>query len=289
MELIATAQKTPKVSIGMPVYNGEKYIRDALDSLLKQTFLDFELIISDNASMDDTEAICCEYASRDSRIRYFRQVENHGAIANFQFVLDKANGEFFMWAAYDDLWSQNYLTEAVNVFAEQSIDFVFPAFELKSINFNFSKRIKSKVFEFIELPEKKIRVLRFIALHHNSHKCNVVYSLYRLTFLKKTLNIQDIGNDGALACVILNNGRGKLLNTVLFSKRYSTFWPGLLNFFLYLTKRNQSLEFELSKDNALSRLSILFPEYTTEIKKIFSKYKPYSYGKNYTICSIEDF
>lgn len=288
MDLIASIQTAPRVSIGMPVFNGEKYIRDALDSLLNQTFSDFELIISDNASTDRTEEICCEYASRDSRISYFRQTENNGAITNFQFVLDQASGEFFMWAAYDDLWSQNYLIEAVNIFAEQSIDFVFPAFELKSINLNFSKKIKSKIFEFIELPDKKIRVLRFIALHHNSHKCNIVYSLYRLTFLKKTLNIQDIGNDGALACAILNNGRGKLLNTVLFSKRYSTFWPGLLNFFLYLTKRNHSLEFELSKDNALSRLSILFPEYITEIKKIFSKYKPYSYGENYKICSIED-
>lgn len=289
MDLIASKQTTPRVSIGMPVFNGEKYIRDALDSLLNQTFSDFELIISDNASTDRTEEICCEYASRDSRISYFRQTENNGAITNFQFVLDQASGEFFMWAAYDDLWSQNYLFEALNSFAEESIDFVFPAFELKSINLNFSKKIKSKFFEFIELPDKKIRVLRFIALHHNSHKCNIVYSMFRLNFLKKTLNIQDIGNDGALACVILKNGRGKLLNTVLFSKRYPTFWPGLLNFLLYLTKRNQSLEFELAKDKAFSRLATLFPEYEAEIRKIFSVYKPYSHGENYKIISAKEF
>lgn len=98
-----------KVSIGMPVYNGEEFIREALDSLLAQTFTDFELIISDNASTDRTEAICRDYAGKDSRIRYIRQSENMGASDNFQFVLDKAVGEYFMWAAYDDLRSEDCL------------------------------------------------------------------------------------------------------------------------------------------------------------------------------------
>ncbi len=92
----------PKVSIGLPVYNGEKFIRKALDSVLEQTFTDFELIISDNASSDSTEAICREYIARDSRIRYMRQSENRGARANFQHVLDCALGELFIWFAHDD-------------------------------------------------------------------------------------------------------------------------------------------------------------------------------------------
>jgi glycosyltransferase involved in cell wall biosynthesis len=105
--------RVPKVSIGMPVYNGEPFIREALDSLLAQTFTDFELIISDNASTDGTEAICREYASKDARIRYVRQEENRGALSNFKFVLDEAVGEYFMWAASDDKWApifihQNY-------------------------------------------------------------------------------------------------------------------------------------------------------------------------------------
>jgi len=99
----------PQVSIGMPVYNGEKFIREALDSLLAQTFTDFELIISDNASIDGTEAICREYAVRDARIRYERQASNLGATANFKFVLDEAIGTYFMWAANDDIWSKEWL------------------------------------------------------------------------------------------------------------------------------------------------------------------------------------
>ena len=93
----------------MPVYNGAQYIREALDSLLAQTFTDFDLIISDNASTDETQSICEAYARRDPRIRYVRQIENRGALANFQFVLDQAKGEFFMWAASDDMWDSNWI------------------------------------------------------------------------------------------------------------------------------------------------------------------------------------
>lgn len=93
----------PAVSIGMPVYNGAEYIREALDSLLAQTFTNYELIISDNASTDRTEAICREYAAHDPRIRYVRQKENCGPLGNFQFVMDEAEGEYFMWASADDM------------------------------------------------------------------------------------------------------------------------------------------------------------------------------------------
>jgi glycosyltransferase involved in cell wall biosynthesis len=108
-KILPNEKKIPTVSIGMPVYNGESYIRKALDSLLGQTFNDFELIISDNASKDSTEEICREYAERDPRIRYVRQSQNLGAVANFQFVLDEAIGRYFMWAAADDVRSSDFI------------------------------------------------------------------------------------------------------------------------------------------------------------------------------------
>lgn len=107
--------KIPCVSIGMPVFNGGKYIREALDSLLAQTFTDFELIISDNASTDGTEAICKEYEEKDSRIRYVRQTENRGAAANFRFVLGEARGEYFMWAAADDVWDTKFVETLLSI------------------------------------------------------------------------------------------------------------------------------------------------------------------------------
>jgi glycosyltransferase involved in cell wall biosynthesis len=99
----------PAVSIGMPVYNGEQTLRTALDSLLSQSFSDFELVISDNASSDATESICRDYAERDRRIRYVRQGKNLGATENFRYVLDEAHGEYFMWAASDDVRSPDFL------------------------------------------------------------------------------------------------------------------------------------------------------------------------------------
>ena len=101
------------VSIGMPVYNGEKYIRRALDSLLAQDYEHFELIISDNASTDGTGAICQEYATRDGRISYCRNDANMGAEWNFQRVLDLAQGEYFMWAAHDDVWERPFIGACV--------------------------------------------------------------------------------------------------------------------------------------------------------------------------------
>src|SRR3954467_5074495 len=99
------ATKGPRLTVGLPTYNGEDYLASALDSLLAQTFTDFELIISDNASTDATESICREYAAKDARIRYIRQEKNRGAASNFRFVLDKSGGKYFMWAACDDFWS----------------------------------------------------------------------------------------------------------------------------------------------------------------------------------------
>jgi len=108
------SKASPTVSIGMPVYNGEKYICEALNSLMAQTFTDFELIISDNASTDGTEAICREHTAKDSRIRYVRQPENRGGHWNFNFVLKEAKGIYFTWLAFDDALEINFLGETVN-------------------------------------------------------------------------------------------------------------------------------------------------------------------------------
>ena len=116
----------PLVSIGMPVLNGGEYLRDALDSLLNQTYYNFELIFSDNGSSDDTAKIIREYAAKDKRIVPKFQKENIGAINNFQFVLKEAHGEYFMWAAHDDKWQQNYIEELVKIHEEyKDISLVF--------------------------------------------------------------------------------------------------------------------------------------------------------------------
>lgn len=92
----------PLVSIGVPVFNAERFLKRALDSLLDQSLSDFELIISDNASTDGTQAICEDYARRDFRIRYIRQNSNIGAPRNWNVLVHEARGVFFKWASAND-------------------------------------------------------------------------------------------------------------------------------------------------------------------------------------------
>jgi glycosyltransferase involved in cell wall biosynthesis len=95
--------REPLVSVGVPVYNGERFIREALDSVLAQTYRNLEIVVCDNASTDTTAVICGEYAAKDRRIRYCRNPVNIGVHANFWRVLELSSGQFFTWAAADDL------------------------------------------------------------------------------------------------------------------------------------------------------------------------------------------
>jgi glycosyltransferase involved in cell wall biosynthesis len=111
------AARSPKVSIGLPVYNGERFLPQAVDSLLNQDFSDLELVISDNGSDDGTEKLCRDYVASDPRVRYERQPVNRGASWNFNRVLEIADpgAEYFTWAAADDERSPSYLTRTVAI------------------------------------------------------------------------------------------------------------------------------------------------------------------------------
>ena len=111
----APTGSAPLVTIGLPVYNGENYLRPALESLLAQTFPDWELILSDNGSVDGTEAICREFAARDSRIRYLREPVNRGAAWNFNRVFRLCRSPLFRWAAHDDVCAPELLERCVAV------------------------------------------------------------------------------------------------------------------------------------------------------------------------------
>ena len=173
---------TPKVSIGMPVYNGEHFIREALDSLLAQTFTDFELIISDNASTDDTEEICQNYASKDSRIRYIRQSKNLGASCNFEFVLDEAVGEYFMWAAHDDKWDKEWIEKLQQKLLNNNTNFVFGRLlQIGETGDTIPYRTNHRKFNFI--GNKTLRKAFFFLEPEQLGKSNSIYGLYKKSFL----------------------------------------------------------------------------------------------------------
>ncbi|RMD63023.1 MAG: glycosyltransferase family 2 protein [Planctomycetota bacterium] len=112
------ASAAPVVSVGLPVHNGQQYIDYAIRCVRAQTLTDMELIISDNASTDDTERICRAHASEDPRIRYFRHEVNRGAAFNFNFTVDKARGPFFKWIAHDDGCEPRFLERCVAALEE---------------------------------------------------------------------------------------------------------------------------------------------------------------------------
>jgi glycosyltransferase involved in cell wall biosynthesis len=103
----------PRLTVGLPVYNGEKYLGESLDALLGQSYGDFDLIISDNASTDGTEEICRDYAARDRRIRYVRQPVNIGATPNHNYTFEQSRTELFKWASHDDLYGRDLLLRCV--------------------------------------------------------------------------------------------------------------------------------------------------------------------------------
>ena len=108
----------PRLSIGLPVYNGENHLAESLEALLGQSYEDFELIVSDNASTDGTAAICRRYEKQDSRIRSVRQPRNIGLVRNHNFVVGQARGELFKWASHDDLYARDLLKRCVDALDE---------------------------------------------------------------------------------------------------------------------------------------------------------------------------
>lgn len=117
---IGLSKNKPRLSIGMPVYNGERYIKKAIDSILTQTFRDFELIISDNASTDQTQKICLDYMEKDNRVHYYRNEKNLGGPNNYNRVFELSTAYYFKWAAYDDVLAPDFLKKCIAVLDSDS-------------------------------------------------------------------------------------------------------------------------------------------------------------------------
>lgn len=194
---------TPKVSIGLPVYNGERCLRIALDSLLAQTSGHFELIISDNASTDQTELICRAYAEKDSRIKYFRQDDNLGAEANFLFVLERSVGDYFMWAADDDVRSPDFI-ELNCDFLEKHPDYVCSISPVK---------FEGRNFDEIQMGDRSLdddrfdhRIRNFFGAWHTN---GAFYSLMRTKVIKKCewVGKKFLGSDWVIVLYLAREGK----------------------------------------------------------------------------------
>lgn len=222
----------PRVSIGLPVYNGELHLREALDSLLSQSFVEFEIILSDNASTDGTQAICRAYAERDTRIRYVRQEENIGPTANFNFVLSESISPYFMWAAHDDVWDPDFLGEMVSILdAQKDVEIAFCQFD----NVTYEERRRTRLFDMSELVKSSVYDGLKAFLQHAEHngKANIFYGLLRRdTVLRlggvKIWGVGVWGADMLYVFSILTYGRLALSGQTLFHKRSAPSVPSLV-------------------------------------------------------------
>jgi glycosyltransferase involved in cell wall biosynthesis len=208
--------ENPKVSIGLPVRNGGRHLGEAIDSILAQTFADFELIISDNASTDDTPAICAAYAARDPRVRVFRQERNIGAAANFNLVFARSTGKYFKWAAHDDLIHPSYL-EACLAVLEAQPDAVLCQSLVEIVDRNNGER---EVFDHTAFGSARPAPSERLAARLRARPCTDVFGLIRREALQDTaLMAEHVGADRTLLIELALRGRFAVVPEVLFFNR----------------------------------------------------------------------
>jgi glycosyltransferase involved in cell wall biosynthesis len=210
--------RSPRVSVGMPVFNGEKYMAQALDSILAQTFQDFEIVISDNASTDHTEQICRSYVIRDPRIRYYRNEINCGAARNHNRVFALARGEYFKWQSHDDYCAPEFLAACVAVLdRDPEVVLCFPR---TLIIDEENQPLSEYHVEPMTHTDSAHPHERFRGTICPNHWCFEVYGLSRRAVLSQTRLIASYtGSDRVLLAELALYGRFQEIPSCLFFNR----------------------------------------------------------------------
>lgn len=207
---------TPRLTVGLPVYNGEDFLERAIASLLAQTYRDFEFIISDNASTDKTEAICRAFAARDPRVRYIRNEKNLGAMENFNRVFELSRGELFKWAAHDDEHEPEFLARCVAALdADPTVVLVYTQF------LAIDENEETLAVRSTGLDTSSGRVARrFGELVRRDYPCVACYGVVRAEVLKRTSLLASYADsDRVLLAELGLEGRMLELPEPLFKRR----------------------------------------------------------------------
>lgn len=197
-----------RVAIGMPVYNGALTIAPVIASLLAQTYEDFVLFISDNASTDGTEQVCREFVRKDARVVYVRQEKNIGAEKNFDYVLHNINAEYFLWAAADDVRSHDFLK--VNVeFLDRNPEY---------LGSTSPTRFEDGMFDSLSMGDETRdeddpvqRIGNFFGRWHSNGR---FYSVFRHDVIKawSTSELRFLASDWFFVLALLKKGKLKRLD-----------------------------------------------------------------------------
>jgi glycosyltransferase involved in cell wall biosynthesis len=221
-----------KVAIGMPVWNGEQFVSEAIESILGQTYGDLELVISDNASTDGTAEICSAYAKQDGRIRYIRQEKNIGAAPNHNEVFRRSSGPYFKWACHDDVLAPEFIHECVRVLdADEAAAVCCPATVLINQDgspVSYSSQDKGMVDSYgnVWQVEQNVRLTspdpadRFTAVLCDINWCFEIYGLIRRSALEQiSIMPSYYGGDKVVLAELSFTGRYHLLEAPLFYRR----------------------------------------------------------------------
>jgi glycosyltransferase involved in cell wall biosynthesis len=207
----------PYVSIGLAVFNGEKYLELAIESILGQTFSDFELIISDNASTDRTDEICKKYAAKDKRIRYSRNDSNIGGAANENQTFRLSQGKYFRWAAHDDICAPTLVEKCVRILdGNEAIVLCHSMVEAidEKGRTKWTASFKQGSYDH---PYQRFRAVS----DHHGHNCEFIYGLIRSDILRKTrLQLFYTDSDRTLMSELCLMGKFYEIPEVLFYKRF---------------------------------------------------------------------
>jgi glycosyltransferase involved in cell wall biosynthesis len=224
----------PKLSIGIPVFNGEEFLPELLDSLLAQTFRDFEILICDNASSDRTLQICREYEQHDSRIHYIRNERNLGAIANFNRVFELSTAPLFKWAAHDDLYHEAYLDACVRllkenpdtILAHTGTAFIDEKSEILPFEQQTGSYVDPKTGRryWADVPgigDTPVAINRFWQVLTRARWGTHMFGVVRREILQQTSLLPNFaGSDRAMLAELALLGRFRCANERLFLKRF---------------------------------------------------------------------
>jgi len=204
------------LSVGMPAYNSELGIRDAIESILNQSFTDFELIISDNASTDATQSICEEYAAKDSRVQYTRNNVNIGAADNYNAVFKLSKGKYFKWASSNDYCAPRFFEQCINTL-EKHPDAVLAFPRTRLYSDNIDDHFDYEDFLDTTSDSPKERMLHII---DNIRLNNIMNGLIRSDALSKTyLHLPFFASDSCLMCELALYGKFIEVPEYLFYRR----------------------------------------------------------------------
>jgi glycosyltransferase involved in cell wall biosynthesis len=251
--------KKPRVSIAVPVYNGDNYLEYALETALAQTYSDFEIVISDNASTDGTEEICRRFVERDSRVHYYRSEVNHGVYWNFRRGLELSNGEYFMWLAHDDGLAPEFLERCVDALNAQP-DAVLSY--TKAIDIDEHGNHLELKEQVLNAESSKPRE-RFRHMNRLEHNCEAIFGLMRVSALENVRVFPDLADSDRVMLAELS--------------LYGSY--ARVSDFLFLHREHPLRATNVYPQSRFERTAILLPEKAAKI--VFPHFRQFG---EYVLC-----